>query len=279
MRVAPYWVREKHSIGGVEYRLRAYSFRSMAEARERMEQKVRALGRFRSAATAENVEALRAEMRRIDEQPAAGEYDVVALEPILSRVDEHNIITRNHYGAEVLNSDDTCFLDVDAFGPGFAEWVLGLFSRRRSDEERLLHAVQRLCADSPGTAVRAYRTARGWRLIVAAAGLAPDSPLMRELSARLHVDPMYAGLCRRQRCWRARLTPKPVRLGMPGFPRAADSESAPAAAADWVELYAEKSRGVATCRLLDTFGPHLDSPAITLHDSTTGALIPDLPLK
>ena len=279
MKIAPYWVRNVCEIEGQIYNLRAYSFRSAEDARERLEAKVRALQAFRrSSGSAEDVAALRHALRRQDEL-SEGEYEVVMAERIVQRVDAHNIITRNRYGAEVLNSDDTCFLDVDRFELGFMGRLMCIFGRKRSPEEALLQALRELCAADPAMGVRVYRTSRGWRLLVQTAELAPDSPHMHTLCRRLQVDEMYAGLCRKQHCWRARLTPKPSRIGMPRFPRLADSESMPAEAAAWVEQYTRQAAGVSVCRLVDTLGARIDSPIVSLHDEATGALLPDRELR
>lgn len=269
MKIAPYWIREVREIGGLRYKLRAFSFRSAAEARERLEAKAAALRVFHSSrGGAEDVAALRRALRLLSEQ-GEGEYEVVMAEPIVQQVDAHNVITRNRYGAEVLNSDDTCFLDVDVFAPGLMDRLRSIFGRKQSDEERLLAAVGRLCAEDATLGVRVYRTARGWRLLAAGEGLAPDSARMEEICARLQVDKMYAGLCRKQRCWRARLTPKPGRMGLPPYPCPQDSEST--AAAEWLELYAEKSARYAVCRLVECLGEPVSSDIVALHDERTGA--------
>lgn len=279
MKIAPYWVRTVCEIEGQTYKLRAYSFRSAEDARERLRAKVRALQAFRrSSGSAEDVAALRLNLRQQDELCEAN-YEAVMTEPIIRQIDAHNIITRNRYGAEVLNSDDTCFLDVDRFEVGFLEKLLGLFGRKRSPEEALLQELCALCAEDDSLGVRVYRTSKGWRLLVAGTGLAPDSPRMHSLCHRLQVDAMYASLCHKQRCWRARLTPKPSRIGMPRFPRTDDSESALVATAEWETLYAKQTKGISVCRLVDSLGAAICSPIVRVHDDATGALHPDRPLR
>lgn len=280
MKIAPYWIREVREIGGLQYRLRAFSFRSPEEARERLETKVQALRAFhRSRGGAEDVATLRRELRGLDEREE-GEYEVVMTEPIVRRVDACNVITRNRYGAEVLNSEDTCFLDVDCFGVGLLERVKAFFGAGRSAEELLLREVRRLCAEDSSLGVRVYRTGRGWRLLVAGEGVSsPTSPRLVELCRRLQVDDMYAALCRKQLCWRARLTPKPSRLGLPRFPRPMDSESLPPEVAEWLATYEQRAGRVCVCRLVDVLGARVDTPIVHLHDEATGALQPDADLR
>lgn len=57
-----------------------------------------------------------------------------------------------------------------------------------------------------------YRTSAGFRLIVQGKGFTPGSPETRKLMRRFGADYLYATLCDAQKCFRARLTPKPYRI-------------------------------------------------------------------
>lgn len=279
MKIAPYWVRETREIAGMRFRLRGYSFRSVAEARERLEEKARLHAALYDKCSTLKPDEYRARLRGLDEQQSEAEYSVVITEEILEQVDEQNTITRNRYGVEVLNSRDTCFLDVDSFAPGFFSRIWGIFGRKMGDEERLLQAVRGLCEEDAEMGARVYRTARGWRIAVAAPGLSPESAYMEQLCKRLRVDALYRKLCVRQNCWRARLTPKPWRLRMPCvYPLPVSSDERPAAAAEWLALYQQLSEGVSVCRLVDAMGRPMVGEVIRLHDACTGALKQDRPL-
>ena len=278
MKIASYWVREKREIAGMVFRLRGYSFRSVEEARARLEEKAKlhaALYEKQSLDAAE----YRARLRRLDEQASETEYSVVIAEEILERVDECNTITRNRYGAEVLNSRDTCFLDIDSFAPGLMSRVLRFFGRKKGDEDLLLQTVHELCAAEPELGIRVYRTAKGWRLAVTAPGLSPASATMEHLCKRLRVDALYQKLCVQQGCWRARLTPKPRRVGMPCvYPQPQASDASSPAAEEWLALYRRQSAGAAVCRLVETVGKPMRGEVIRLHDNRTGAAKQDYPL-
>lgn len=263
------------------FRLHGYSFSCMAEARARLEEKARLHAALYGSSALSPAE-YRARLRSLDEQPEEGEYCAIIAEELLEEVDAHNVITRNRYGAEVLNSVDTCFLDVDSFSPtGLWACVVRWFGGGRSDEDLLLEAVRNLCREVPGLGVRVYRTARGWRLAAAAPGLEPGSAAMESLCSRLRVDALYRRLCVQQGCWRARLTPKPFRLRMPGvYPQPQASDAAGSRAAqEWLALYRERSAGFAVCRLVDAVGTPVHSAIISLHDARTGALKSDFPLR
>lgn len=281
VKIAPHWIRDQRSIAGRVFTLRAWSFQSLEEARERLEAKARRLEHFyRSAGSADDVAQLRHDLRRLNDQTM--EYSTVLTETVVDVIDAHNTITRNHYGAEVLNSTDTCFLDVDAFPPSLVERITSLFtSTQRHDQDRLLEAASRICREHAGMAMRVYRTARGWRVVAAAPGLTPDSPLAATLYRRLRVDPLYAALCSKQACWRARLTPKPYRMRpeLPGpYPQPKSSAESQADTDAWVAAYREKSAGKAVCRLVDTLGPSINTRIVQEHDSRTGAAMLDAPL-
>lgn len=263
----------------MEFRLRGYSYRSVDEARERLEEKARLHAEMYAARGGMSPEEYRARLRELDEQPGEGEYSVVITEETLEQVDEHNVITRNRYGAEVLNSRDTCFLDVDHVPMGALARGLRLFGMGRSEEEELLERVRKLCREDASLGVRVYRTGRGWRLAAEAEGLAPVSPGMAKLCERLDVDELYRKLCEKQGCWRARLTPKPWRVGVrERYPQPEASDAVGEAAAEWLSQYGQRCAGVAVCRLVEQVGRPLRSRMIELHDERTMALKPDLAL-
>ena len=93
---------------------------------------------------------------------------------------------------------------------------------------------------------------------------------MRDLQA----DPLYIRLCGAQQCFRARLTPKPWRIGVPGRPPAFPYLPRDAASLTrWKAAYERQAAGYATCALLAEMGPrtvHPDlAPVIALHDRAT----------
>lgn len=279
MKIAPYWVRGQREIAGMIFKMLGYSFRSMEEARERLNEKARLHLAMYASPAGMAVEEYRARLRKLDEQTDESEYSVVIAEPILQQPDPSNIITRNRYGVEVLNSSNTCFLDVDRVSLSWSDRLLRLLGSKNRDEEKLLQMARKLCEGDKSLGVRVYRTARGWRLAVTADALLPQSPCMEMLCRHLGVDSLYHELCIRQNCWRARLTPKPRRLGMERvFPRAAASDEPSADEASWLAAYEALAAKVAVCRLVDAFGAPICTPIIELHDERTRALKQDYEL-
>ncbi len=272
MRIPRYWVRETRELpqGGV-MRLHGTSQLSMSDAGRRLEK--RAALRLDFAAGKMSVAELRAALRRLDGQDEAAEgYAADICELIEQELDENNIVTRNRYGALVLNSTDLCFADVDYVSGGFFNALARLFGGGRSDEEILIERIRSLCAAEDSLGVRLYRTAAGFRLVLAGRGVSLGSPCLENLFRTLDTDPLYRKLCERQGCFRARLTPKPSRVGLKAAPTCMDSSTAAETLAGWVPAYETACKPYAVCRLADCFGRPISHPALTLHDELTGAL-------
>ena len=262
------------------WKLRGVSDASMQEARERLEERCRIRESFaRQRVVSDSaVEAFRASLRALDEMQGE-DYTTLLLEPIVEKLDEDNVITRNRYGVQVLNSTSVCFVDVDRFPLSLGDVFRGFLGRKLTPEEKLLQALRELCSADASLGVRVYRTHNGWRIMLVGDGLAPDSPRMHELCRALHADPLYESLCTRQQCWRARLSPKPYRVGVPGYPRPVDSESVNTPETqDWLRRYEAACSGKAVCRLVEYFGRGISGPVVELHDRQTCALSMDTTL-
>lgn len=171
-------------------------------------------------------------------------------------------VTRNAYGCEVLNAARLVFVDVDDSSGKLTPHLL----RARQWAER-----------HPGWAFRVYRTAAGLRLMATHAPVGSDDPVVaRDLFPGLQADALYAQLCRTQRCFRARLTPKPWRIGLggPHFRWPWQDDSARRRYEDWRGRYLEVALGFATCELVEEIGPakavHAElAPLLALHDCAT----------
>ena len=78
--------------------------------------------------------------KRIVSQLSPWEYDRddrPIREETLLELSSRNIVTRNRYGAEVLNSTQLVFIDVDGdlpSGKGFFGWLGGLFSDKSPED-------------------------------------------------------------------------------------------------------------------------------------------------
>jgi hypothetical protein len=217
-------------------------------------------------------------------------------EPVLREIVAGNsanatVVTRNGYGCEVLNTDRVVFVDVDlppaAPAAGFLQ---SLFGRRKAGEDTrttveadkiaLLAGWQQ---KHPSAGFRVYRTAAGLRYLLTSALHAPDEPLIDALFAATGADPAYRLLCRQQKTYRARLTPKYWRCGAARPPARFPYESARQIAdmEQWTAGYNQATQRHATCLFLVTIGPTVVAPdarpALVEHDRVTRAEI-NLPL-
>lgn len=189
-------------------------------------------------------------------------------EEVLREIDPRNVVTRNRYGAEVLNSADHLFLDID-HAPRTWRDLFGSPGDVGERQARIVAHVKKAAATGAfsDAGIRIYGTPKGVRLLVTGLEHSPRSSGTRRIMKALNVDRLYMTLCGRQECYRARLTPKPsgIKMKTPRcvFPR---DEAADRAVREWVSEYDAKRRGFAACRLLETIGAFVSTPVSEFHD-------------
>lgn len=276
MRIYRFWDCRTQTFDGQTVRFKAGSNDSPEAAAALVDEKIALYRQFRNSP---NDKALR------EAHQFTGTYETPVCEELIEELDPHNIITRNRYGALVLNSEDHAFLDIDFDTylptPGLIQKFLELIGRcpRRTPEERLLERLrQRINDRFPYKSFRLYRTFKGFRLVTPAPAEA-CSNLMAETMAFFLCDPLYMTLCAKQNCFRARLTPKPRRMKMKTalkftfpYPEEQNSERL-----DWLNSYEQTAEKFRTCALIAEFGPPWDSPVIRKHDEICKCSMP-LPL-
>ena len=187
-----------------------------------------------------------------------------------------NMVTRNGYGSLVLNTDRVVIIDVDLPRVGFFESIKRLFTGGGGEEQALVDKL-RAATDQIGCSMRLYRTRAGYRGIVTDRIGEPGDDFTEQLFAATGTDRQYARLCRVQKSYRARLTPKHWRLGLPKppnkFPREEPGDIANFSA--WLSRYEDACRNVSTCQFLERFGGDNTvydvAHVLELHDEYTGA--------
>lgn len=193
-------------------------------------------------------------------------------------------VTRNRYGALVLNTDRVMFFDVDFPPVTLRESVVYFFRRlfsgsaRSPESRRELDGVRRLyeiVAEMPDWSLRLYRTHSGLRALVMHDVFDPVAAESIAWMESFGCDPLYVRLCKAQGSFRARLTPKPWRCGCEVCPvrwplENADQEDR---FARWLAGYEEQCAPYATCRFLGVLGSatvHPEAAALMdLHDRAT----------
>ncbi len=191
------------------------------------------------------------------------------------------VITRNRYGALILNCTSVCFVDIDFPVPkhlGFWAGIRWVFSSKKTKtqqdtQEGAIKAVADWSGQNPKRSFRLYQTAAGLRLLFTDRTYDPVSSEVGDLFKTLGSDVLYQKLTFKQACFRARLTPKPWRCGCQRPPHDYPRESTEKQQryARWIQEYESKSRFYGICRLIHTFGADTQDEVIrdviTRHDT------------
>jgi hypothetical protein len=183
-------------------------------------------------------------------------------------------VTRNSYGCLVLNTTRMLFVDVDERSPGLARALKGLL-RGGGFERTLLADVEKWVGSHPGWGWRVYRTRAGIRLLATHQPVSPEDPVCAEAFQGFGADWLYRKLCVNQKCFRARLTPKPWRCGVekPVVRWPWRDDAAQAGFVQWEQRYLAAAANHATCRLLGQFGSQEVHPPlrelVEFHDFST----------
>lgn len=251
MKVSKYWSKEKRSArgrDGHEYDLTCWAgsadgpLEAQQNAREKIERWIGKLARGEDIGEYEyQIGEIREEL--IEEILGADGALIGA-------------VTRNRYGALVLNAASVLIADIDVPAPGPLDRLLALFGRKARDKAWHLEALRGFSADHPEHHLMIYETHSGLRVFVTSQEADPQSENSRTLLATLRSDSLYQRLCHAQKCYRARLTPKPWRCAAErppnSFPRERFEQQTAFDA--WLTTYTEKSRSYTVCRLLASIG-------------------------
>ena len=209
--------------------------------------------------------------------------DDAICEQVIDRIESSDgreiaVISRNAYGSLILNVTGVMIIDIDVEStiarPGIIARLFGAKAQTADAvmETKLdrIRAWQRSHLDYT---LRVYRTAAGLRVLVTNRLFESMDASSLQVMIELDSDPLYRELCKSQKCFRARLTPKPWRIGWKApaekFPFATQRHEQ--SFNEWYRSYCELAKSWAVCELLESIG---NSPAhptaqqiIDLHDS------------
>jgi hypothetical protein len=185
------------------------------------------------------------------------------------------VVTRNRYGAPVLNARSLAIIDIDLPEP--SSGGLAFWKKAADPADAAIAKVRDWHKRNARASLRLYRTPKGLRLLRTDEEVPAGSPDAERLLQELGNDKLYAALCKRQQCFRARLGPKPWRAGLPlppgPFPRAGELQ---ARFDEWLAMYELASAGHAACRFVATIGEDVVAGTlrrlVSLHDELSGAL-------
>jgi hypothetical protein len=135
--------------------------------------------------------------------------------------------------------------------------------------------------------LRIYRTPAGLRVMVTHQPFEPADPMVDTFFKALGTDTVYAIMCRNQQCFRARVSPKPWRIGIQKHMRPrpgvwpVNPELLPLRN-EWIAHYETQAQSWAACRLIETLGSGVIHPEVQavleLHDVMCKATVAYLPI-
>lgn len=172
-----------------------------------------------------------------------------------------------------------------------AIWLHGAIDRLNRRHDRTPQVLTRARVDAFLKAhedwrIRLYETPAGYRLLVTHRPFDPVDPEAQAAMTALGADRLYQRLSLTQRCFRARLTGKPWRMGIDRHivPRPGTWPVNPARLADrraWTADYDRRAEAFAACRFIADSGNAAEHPDVTpvrtLHDALSRATS-DLPI-
>lgn len=203
--------------------------------------------------------------RRVREGAPRQSYQAEIREHVVRLTADGDAVTVNRYGALVLNTVRVGIYDFDRPPPGLRNAWDAL--RGVPPRQRILARLRAgLACAALGADFRIYETAAGVRVIGLLAA-DPRSAAVRRALAGLGVDGLYAALSAQQGCWRARLTPKPYRLGIRPIRIRSPVQCLGEDYRAWSLGYLAAARGHAVTRLVSTIGAGFaEHPTVALHD-------------
>ena len=265
MKIYKYWTVEKQKtlINGEEQIITCYGGSNLSEDEARSRAK-------------EKAEKIRRKIA--GERHVFDRYEAEIREEILQMIDDHSAITRNRYGAQVLNTEHLMILDIDK--PKSTDGGLGgLFRKKdtRPPKEQIFEMVRNLAASAKYNeyGFRTYETFQGARVIVLGRSFDPRGSETKKIMQEFNCDPLYSTLCHKQGCFRARLTPKPYRMKMKPYKVHYPREDVDSEFQRWLAEYEGASRTFSVCRFIEQVGARQPlNEVVQIHDEITGVGYP-----
>lgn len=124
-------------------------------------------------------------------------------------------------------------------------------------EQVLLNHIESFSHKHRTHLMRIYRTPFGMRVLFMNKTFDPQSDEVSRIFSELNADPIYSSMCRRQNCFRARISPKPWRMKMERLKKTGVwplSEERLNERKKWVDSYEQKAKSFASCKYLKEMG-------------------------
>jgi hypothetical protein len=165
--------------------------------------------------------------------------------------------------------------------PWIFSWCYKVYLRSTGGHERhTLRRIEGFSARNPDWHLRVYQTPAGFRVLAMHDTFDPSGDEAARRFRELGTDKVYVRMCANQRCFRARVSPKPWRIGISAHLRPRPGvwpvapERLPLREA-WVRDYEQRATGHAACRYVTRLGDARVHPAAgqvaILHDELSRA--------
>lgn len=126
-------------------------------------------------------------------------------------------------------------------------------------EQRSLALIRNFSQQHPDWHLRVYRTPKGHRILAMHQTFDANGKEAQLMFEAIKADPHYVRMCKNQNCFRARISPKPWRIGMnrlrlgiwPVDPQDLAIREA------WVREYEQHAKHYASCRFVEQFGSQI----------------------
>lgn len=126
-------------------------------------------------------------------------------------------------------------------------------------EQGSLALIRNFSQQHPHWHLRVYRTPKGYRILAMHQTFDANGKEAQLMFEAIKADPHYVRMCKNQNCFRARISPKPWRIGMnrlrlgiwPVDPQDLAIREA------WVREYEQHAKHYASCRFVEQFGSQI----------------------
>ncbi len=143
--------------------------------------------------------------------------------------------------------------------PFVADIIFRIMDRANGGPDmRIRKAIESFLESRRDWRLRLYKTPAGYRILALHRLFEPRCEDVQEFFTAMKSDPVYVRMCKNQNCFRARVSPKPWRIGVERCrPRSGVWPLKPERVAQlmaWVQGYESAAEGFASCRFEEEFG-------------------------
>ncbi|HEX7261269.1 MAG TPA: hypothetical protein VF258_05595 [Luteolibacter sp.] len=179
------------------------------------------------------------------------------------------------------------FILLGMFFPRIGRRIQDSVTKLKGGEQKIaVDRIKTFIASNPMWNLRIYRTPAGLRVLATHQLFDPEDPSVASCFKALGTDPIYMQMCLRQICFRARVSPKPWRIGIGDHMRPRpgtwpiNEERLPIRNA-WLARYQTAAVAFASCKFIESLGSGVNHPdvlpIVEWHDELSRATT-DLPI-